>query len=209
MAANAVYRYEEDVICSAVLIYFKLKKRKRRSEWTKQWLLRRYQHTHANLLEDLRVYPLDFKNYLRMEEDVYLQLLQMVRPLIEKSETNMRQSISPHERLTATLRFLATGRNYEDMKFATCISPQCLGRIIPEVCQAIFESLSPEYLKVSTSFHSNKRKLTTKVIFFFNLITPDNILVLTLHNQTNKQKFIFFLNNADEPVTLLIQFMVV
>ncbi|VEN41894.1 unnamed protein product [Callosobruchus maculatus] len=34
----------------------------------------------------------------------------------------MRQSISPHERLTATLRFLATGRSYEDLKFSVAIS---------------------------------------------------------------------------------------
>jgi hypothetical protein len=26
-------------------------------------------------------------------------------------------AISPHERLTATLRYLATGRTYEDLKF--------------------------------------------------------------------------------------------
>ncbi|VEN62449.1 unnamed protein product [Callosobruchus maculatus] len=44
----------------------------------------------------------------------------------------MRQSISPHERLTATLRLLATGRSYEDLKFSVAISPQALGQIIPE-----------------------------------------------------------------------------
>ncbi|VEN57307.1 unnamed protein product [Callosobruchus maculatus] len=44
----------------------------------------------------------------------------------------MRQSISPHERLTATLRFLATGRSYEDLKFSVAISPQALRQIIPE-----------------------------------------------------------------------------
>ncbi|VEN34344.1 unnamed protein product [Callosobruchus maculatus] len=35
----------------------------------------------------------------------------------------MRQSISPQERLTATLRFLAAGRSYEDLKFSVAISP--------------------------------------------------------------------------------------
>ncbi|VEN44318.1 unnamed protein product [Callosobruchus maculatus] len=44
----------------------------------------------------------------------------------------MRQSISPHERLTATLRFLATGRSYEDLEFSVAISPQALGQVIPE-----------------------------------------------------------------------------
>ena len=34
----------------------------------------------------------------------------------EKKNTKMRQAVTPHERLTATLRFLATGKSYEDLK---------------------------------------------------------------------------------------------
>ena len=60
----------------------------------------------------------------------------------------MRKLISPHERLTVTLRFLATGRSYEDMKFSTAISPAALSIIIPETCHAIYELLRNEYLKV-------------------------------------------------------------
>ncbi|VEN56727.1 unnamed protein product [Callosobruchus maculatus] len=44
----------------------------------------------------------------------------------------MRQSISPHECLIATLRFFATGRSYGDLKFSVAISPQALAQIIPE-----------------------------------------------------------------------------
>jgi hypothetical protein len=50
----------------------------------------------------------------------------------------MSLSISPHERLTVTLRFLATGRSHEDLKFRTLISAQSLGHIIPETCEAIY-----------------------------------------------------------------------
>jgi hypothetical protein len=31
----------------------------------------------------------------------------------------MRQSISPHERLTVTLRYLATGRSYTDLQYSS------------------------------------------------------------------------------------------
>ena len=54
-----------------------------------------------------------------------------------------------HERLSVTLRFLATGRSYEDLKFSAAISPQALGVIIPETCAAIYEVLKKDYLKVS------------------------------------------------------------
>lgn len=61
----------------------------------------------------------------------------------------MRESIPPEERLIATLRFLATGRCYEDLKFSTAISAQALGYIIPETCMVLFEVLRADYLKVS------------------------------------------------------------
>lgn len=64
----------------------------------------------------------------------------------------MRKSISPHERLTATLRFLATRRSYEDLKFSTIISPQALGYIIPETCEAVYKVLHKDYLKVRRFF---------------------------------------------------------
>jgi hypothetical protein len=63
----------------------------------------------------------------------------------------MRKATTPNERLTATLRYLATGRTLEDLKFSTCISPQALGRVIPETCKAIYKVLR-KYCKVSKIF---------------------------------------------------------
>ncbi|KAH1010963.1 hypothetical protein HUJ04_000413 [Dendroctonus ponderosae] len=59
----------------------------------------------------------------------------------------MRQAITHEERLIATLRFLATGRSYEDLKFSTCIAAQTLGQLIPETCQAIYNVLKVKYMK--------------------------------------------------------------
>jgi len=61
----------------------------------------------------------------------------------------MRRALTPHERLSVTLQFLATGRSYEDLKFSAAISPQALGVIIPETCAAIYEVLKKVCLKVS------------------------------------------------------------
>lgn len=122
-----------------------------RTKWVKEWLLKRSKYTHINLLEELRLEPDDWRNYLRMDEESYLTLLNLVSPIIVKQDTILRAAISPHERLTATLRYLATGRNYEDLKFSTLISPQSLGKIIPETCKAIFEVLKTKYMKVRKS----------------------------------------------------------
>jgi len=86
---------------------------------------------------------------MRMTEDVFCELLDLVSPHIEKKDTVMRESISSFERLSATLRFLATGMNYEQLKFPTAISAQALGRIVPETCRAILTVLK-DYLKVGT-----------------------------------------------------------
>jgi hypothetical protein len=50
--------------------------------------------------------PDDFKNYRRMDETAFSELLTAVTPYIVKHDTAMRPEISPKERLTATLRFL-------------------------------------------------------------------------------------------------------
>ena len=61
----------------------------------------------------------------------------------------MRASISPHEMLTATIRFLATGGTYKDVVYTTIISKQALSKLIPETCEAIFQVLRGEYLSLS------------------------------------------------------------
>lgn len=61
----------------------------------------------------------------------------------------MRESIPAEERLIVTLRYLATGRSYEDLKFSCGIAAQTLGYIIPETCKIIYEVLKYKYMKVN------------------------------------------------------------
>lgn len=122
--------------------------RKKRTEWCKKWLLKRNSLSHISLMKELSLYPTDFINYTRMPEAVFLELLKMVEPLIRKEDTRFRESISPFERLSATMRFLATGMTYEELKYPTTISAQSLGHIIPETCKAILKCLHKDYMKV-------------------------------------------------------------
>lgn len=89
-----------------------------------------------------------------MDAEFYNELLQMVEPLIEKQTTNMRQPISPTERLSITLRYLATGNTFEELKFVSAIAPQTISKIVIETCEAIISCLH-EYIKVRLSFLSN------------------------------------------------------
>jgi len=52
------------------------------------------------------------------------------------------------ETMNATLRYLATGSSFEDMKFSMRIPPQSLRKIIMETCAAIIQGLN-NYIQVS------------------------------------------------------------
>jgi hypothetical protein len=54
-----------------------------------------------------------------MIEENYLYVLSLIKPLIKKQGMIMREAATPHERLPATLRYLATGRSNEDLKYST------------------------------------------------------------------------------------------
>lgn len=124
------------------------KKKRRRKVWTKDWLKKRHEFTHDNLLQELVISsPLDYNNFLRMDKETFIDLLGMVMPLIWKVDTKMRDAISASERLSSTLRFVATGQSFEDLKFSTAISAQSLGHIIIETCSAIVSVLK-ESIKV-------------------------------------------------------------
>ena len=69
--------------------------------------------------------------------------------------TVFRDAIPPGERLSVTLRFLATGNNalnvllcntcsFESLKFLYRISAQSIGKIVPKTCKAIIEVLIDE-----------------------------------------------------------------
>ena len=148
--------------------------KKKRDVWVKTWLKNKEKFSHMSLLKELQENnPDDFRNYLRMTDDAFRVLLALVSPKIAKKDTVMRKSIPAEERLIATLRYLATGRSLEDLKFSTGISAQALGHIIPETCQAIYDVLREEYLKVS-----NKMWLFFLAIFWKIM---DYNVFLTLH----------------------------
>ncbi|XP_047525993.1 protein ALP1-like [Pieris napi] len=122
---------------------------KRRRVWVKKY---RRKFGHLPMLKEIREnYPEDFKNYLRMDGDNFDCLLELIRHRITKQDTVMRKCITPEERLSATLRYLATGRSFEDLKFSSGISTSALSKIIPETCKAIYETLRKDYMRFPTS----------------------------------------------------------
>lgn len=136
------------------------KRRKKRRQWAKNLFKKRNKFTHANLLKELETN--DFRNFMRMNEECFTEL---VEPFIKNKNTILRESVSAEERLIVTLRYLATGRSYEDLKFSAAMSPQLLSSVIPETCTAIYQCLK-QYIKVRKNklyYFNNLFKVYKKV----------------------------------------------
>lgn len=92
--------------------HLRSRRKRRRMCWTRPWILRRQEHgAHNSLIKELSQEDHEsYKNFVRMTKEDFTELLVKMSPLIVKKETIMRKSISPAERLSLTLRYLATGK---------------------------------------------------------------------------------------------------
>lgn len=141
-AAEEINREEQEVV----------KKRNRRI-WVHPWLANRpVDGAHNKVLQEFRDVGDQrhmYKNFLRMNDDDFNYLLLLTTPLIEKADTNMRQSIPASERLAVTLRFLATGDSFKSLALLFRIAACTISKIVPEICDAIYTVLWKKYMKVS------------------------------------------------------------
>ncbi|KAK7605333.1 hypothetical protein V9T40_007191 [Parthenolecanium corni] len=85
-----------------------------------------------------------YENFCRMSVVDLEFLFNLVGPTIVKQDTPLRQAVSAKERLLVTLRFLASGDSYQSLSYIFRISPQLIGRIVPEVCAALNVALRDE-----------------------------------------------------------------
>ncbi|CAF4940486.1 unnamed protein product [Pieris macdunnoughi] len=145
--APCLSKQQKVVVSLALLCAIETKKQRKKRIWMKQWLKERLTLSHMNLINLLDFD--DVRNFLRMDKETFYELLSKVRPFITKKDTNMRPAVSVEERLIATLRFLATGRDYKDLRYSTIISHQLLSKFIPETCWAIYKVLK-ETINVSS-----------------------------------------------------------
>lgn len=135
--------------CLALILFCASKRRVNRKRWMKEWLKKRQSYTHINLLNEIIVTNEDdYKNYFRMSGNTFNMLLGLVRPYMTRQNTHLRSCISVEERLAVTLRYLATGRYFEDLKFSAIMSPYSISCAVMETCEVIICVLQ-NYMKVS------------------------------------------------------------
>jgi hypothetical protein len=122
------------------------RRRRRRQFWVKPWIQRRALFgTYDQLMMELeRESHGDFKGYMRMEPVMFHELVDRLTPRIQKRKTNCRSPLSPGLRLAVTLRYLATGDAYRNLKYSFRVPHNTTSGIVKEVCAAIVEEFAPE-----------------------------------------------------------------
>lgn len=120
-----------------------------RSCWIKKYRTTRLPTGNVqHLMRELQPGSSDFRNFIRMDETCFERILSNIRQQITKQDTNMRLAIPAHEKLAVTLRFLATGESFLSLDYSTKLSKSFLAQNIIEVCDAIYNNLKTDFLKV-------------------------------------------------------------
>ena len=98
------------LLATSMSIMAKIRRKKKRSCWTRSWIMRRDDRSMTLVREVAVENGAEYRAMFRMEEADFDYLLNLVSPLIAKQDTLLRTSISARERLEVTLRYLATAR---------------------------------------------------------------------------------------------------
>jgi hypothetical protein len=153
---------EEFVVnsCIAAVLHIKHDEARRkhrrnapRKYWSRPWLLRRTMYgQYEHLMQEMaREDKPGFKNFQRVDPELFQELLERVGPRIQHQDTFMRKALEPGLRLAITLRYIATGDSYKSLEYGFRVANNSISRIVPETCEAIIQEFGDELLKCPTT----------------------------------------------------------
>ena len=107
--------------------------------YIREWIREREQHGHYHiLLQQCRLRDKEYFKYLvRMEPEMFDEILARISPRIKKQDTNFKKAIEPGLKLAVTLRFMATGEAYKSLGTTFRVGMNTISLFVPEVCEAI------------------------------------------------------------------------
>ena len=92
-----------------------------------------------------------FTNYMRMTPEFFEMIKTRLEPHLARQATNHRAPISVGEKLTLTIRHLATGESYTSLSCQFRVGRSTISKFLPEVCRAIQDDFTREYLRCPTT----------------------------------------------------------
>ena len=122
---------------------------------TRQWIRRRQENGYfTNIVRELAAeHTPAYHQIMRMKFEDFTAILREIVADITPRQVPKggHEVISAAERLTLTLRFLATGETFRSLSFQFRISRAAISFIVKEDCQAIEKRLGPQFLALPSS----------------------------------------------------------
>ena len=92
-----------------------------------------------------------FKYLVRMEPEMFYEILARITHRITKQDTNFKRALEPGLKLAITLRFLATGEAYKSLGTTFRVGYNTISLFVPEVCEAIIQEYLQEVVVLPTT----------------------------------------------------------
>ena len=121
--------------------------------WVRPWLLQRVERgAYHNIMADLYATDIPgFTTYMRITPEFFEMMKTRLEPCLTRQATNYRAPISVGEKLALTIRYLATGESYTSLSCQFRVGRSTFSKFLPEVCRAIQDEFTIEYLKCPTT----------------------------------------------------------
>lgn len=146
------------VIVAAILVQKSKKRINKKRLWAREYVRRRETDNVVQIMmEDLRNDSTDtFTKFFRMSSFEFDFLLNKLRHIIAKRDTNMRKAISAETRLAITIRYLSSGDSYRSLMLLFRVAHNTISKIVSETCKAIYVVLR-DFLQVLLKSSKNNR----------------------------------------------------
>ena len=127
--------------------------RRRHNMWVRPWLLQREERgAYHNIMAELYATDIPgFTNFMRMTPEFFEMIKTRLEPHLARQATNYRAPISVGEKLALTIRYLATGESYTSLSCQFRVCRSTISKFLPEVCRAIQDEFTREYLRCPTT----------------------------------------------------------
>ena len=127
--------------------------RRRHNMWVRPWLLQREERgAYHNIMAELYATDIPgFTNFMRMTPEFFEMIKTRLEPCLARQSTNYRAPISVGEKLALTIRYLATGESYTSFSCQFRVGRSTISKFLPEICRAIQDEFTREYLRCPTT----------------------------------------------------------
>ena len=123
---------------------------RRHNMWVRPWLLQREER--LNIMAELYATDiLGFTNFMTMTPEFFEMIKTRLESGLARQATNYRAPISVGEKLALTIRYLATGESYTSLSCQFRVGRSTISKFLPEVCRAIQDEFTREYLRCPTT----------------------------------------------------------